>query len=180
MKISAFARVPAAALLLVISLFVWSLAFARDRITSNVEITSEGKLTEGERRALSVAVARMLHHVDRARKDIEKRDSAAAVKNVEKALTLIRMIDETVPEIHVATTIKTKGQTYQDTEAVKPLLVRLYSPIDEFRDVSSSPKKSKEIGILKELAPWPVLTESTGFTTVFFQVKNLMVNHLTP
>ncbi len=83
-----------------------SLAEAQERISSEVKVAAGRQLTNKEKQALSVAAGRILIHVNHARNHIRHKQGKEALRQVEKALTLAKIIETTVPEYRIMSTIR--------------------------------------------------------------------------
>lgn len=103
--------------------------YAASRISAEVETKPGAKLSAEESRALSLSAAQILKHVNQARVAIGKKDLKAASQNVEQGLTLVKIINETVPAYKVETKIKAGGLTYVDKEDSKPVIVPVYEEL---------------------------------------------------
>jgi hypothetical protein len=121
-----------------------ALAQAQERISSDVKVAVGGKLTFREKQAISLAAGRILIHVNHARTDIRHKRDKEALRHVEKALTLTKIIENAVPEYRIASTIKSGNLSYQETETVKPLIVPVYPELDETASVLIPVKRTKK------------------------------------
>lgn len=164
-------RVTLAICCLVLVVGSGSRLLAADRITSDVKITPQTTLTPNERKAISIAASRMLHHVDNARRDIERKNPKEALANAKQALTLVRIIDNAVPELQVNATIKSGDLTYTDTDRVKEVLVPIYKEEDEFVDATSSLGKSGKRTVLKRSSGRPTFGAGFEESETFFDVR---------
>jgi len=107
--------------------------YAGSRITAEVQTRPAAKLNAEESRALSLAAAEILKHVNEARMAIGKKDMKAAGAHVDQGLVLVKIINETVPTFQVETTIKAGQLNYVDKENSKLPIVPIY---DELQRVS--------------------------------------------
>ncbi len=148
-----------------------SKSLAASRITSDVKITPQATLTADEQKAISIAAARTLRHIDKARREIKRKDSKPAMTNLEQALTLLKIIDNAVPELHVNATIKSGDLTYHNEDNEKQLLVTIYEDVNEFVDASSSRGKSGKRIVLKNSTGRPTLSAGLEETAIFFDVR---------
>jgi len=149
-----------------------SKSFAASRITSDVKITPQATLTAEERKAISIAASQMLHHINKARREIKKKDSKSALTNLEQALTLLKIIDNAVPEFHVNATIKSGDLTYHNEDNEKQLLVPIFKEEDEFFDTSSSRGKSGKRTVLKNPIGLPTFRAGVEETDMFFDARD--------
>jgi hypothetical protein len=126
---------------------VWSMgttvALSADRITSDIKVTTEGKLSDKEKRALSHAAVKILKHVHQARVDIRYKDDKDALRHTEKAMKLVKIIENALPRYNVSTTIKSGDMTYQDEEKVKQTLITIYTELDEVTSLVLPVKRAK-------------------------------------
>lgn len=85
-----------------------------DRITASTE--SPPGLNTREAKALSLAATKVLHETDRARRALEGKtpNSAEALRGIERGLTLVHIIENTVPWTKVKTEIKAGELVYRD------------------------------------------------------------------
>lgn len=116
--------------LILISLGAYT-ASADSTISAESNSTPNKTLTNDEQRALYLAGNRLLMHVDRARQAIKKKSNESALDNVTKGLTLVQIIENSLPEYTVKTMIKSGNMVYQDENKVKPVWVPIYSELDE-------------------------------------------------
>jgi hypothetical protein len=102
---------------------------AASRISAEVDTKPGAKLSAEESRAVSLSAAQILKHVNQARTAIGKKDLKAASQNVEQGLTLVKIINETVPPLKVETKIKAGELTYVDKEDARPVIVPVYEEL---------------------------------------------------
>ncbi len=104
---------------------------ATDRITADVKLVPSGQaLSDAEQRAVSFAAGRVLKHVDQARQALAKQDKPMALAQIEKGLSLVTIIEQTIPPVHVTATINAGTLHYQDEDQVKRLVVPIYQELD--------------------------------------------------
>ncbi len=152
-------------------------AAASSRISSDIKITPQATLTSDERDAISIAASRAFRHIHKARQEIRRKESKPALKNVQQALTLAKIIDNTVPELKVDATIKSGDVTYHDQDNVRQVLIPLYTEEDEFFDASSSRDKSAKRTTIKNQNTLSALPTRFEEASLFFDVreaKNLL------
>lgn len=142
-------------------------ALAADRITSDVKVTTEGKLTDKEKRALSYSAIRILKHVHQARVDIRYKDDKDALRHSEKALKLVKIIQRALPSYKVATTIKSGDITYQDEENVKQSLIPIYVELDEAASLLLPVRRAK----LEAVEPRVAGATTLQYTSVMLDVN---------
>jgi YfdX protein len=136
-------------LVLLVCLFCFSLfaqrqAMADDSITSNVKITPKKKLSDAEHRALSEAAGRLLSHVNLARQAIADNKLDAAKEQVDKALTLVKIIQNAAPTYEIDANIKSGDSTYSDKRTVEQLIVPIYAEMDQAESVLLPIKQAKK------------------------------------
>ena len=104
---------------------------ATDRITADVKLVPSGQaLSDAEQRAVSFAAGRVLKHVDQARQALAKQDKLVALAQIEKGLSLVTIIEQTIPPVQVTATITAGTLQYQDEDQVKRLVVPIYQELD--------------------------------------------------
>lgn len=119
-------------------------ANAEDVITSKVEAkTPDKKFNSNEWRAISLSGGRILHHVDRSTHALADKDTTTASANIDKAMTLVDILDGVLPSTHVKTDISGAGLTYHDEDDVQPAFVPIYHEYDQV-DVLSPVKAAKQ------------------------------------
>lgn len=101
------------------------------RITADIETQPNATLSAQERMAVSFAAGRILVHVDQARDAIAAGNVEAAKRNLEKAMTLVNIVESTLPTYTVTANIQAGGITYTDRRKVQPLVVELYDDLDK-------------------------------------------------
>lgn len=107
------------------------LAHADSRITADIKVVPSGRpLTDEEKRAVSFSAGRILKHVDQARRAIAKQDKSTALMQIDKGLSLVKIIEQTIPPTLVKATIKAGHLQYQDEDQVKSLTVPIYQELD--------------------------------------------------
>jgi hypothetical protein len=120
-----------------------TLAEAQQRITSDVKGTFGARLTYKEQQAVSLATGRILIHVNHARTHVRHKRPKEAQDHVEKALTLAKIVEATVPEQRIESTIKAGNLVYQNNETVKPMVVPVYPELDETGSLLIPVKRAK-------------------------------------
>ncbi len=118
--------------------------FATEIITSDIKVTPKRQLSDSENRALSQAAARILVHVNQARKQIKKNDFNAANDQVAKALTLVKIIENAAPTYEVEASIKSGDTTYVDKRLVTQLVVPIFAELEEAESILSGIKQAKK------------------------------------
>lgn len=98
-----------------------------DRITASTE--APRSLNAREAKALSLAATKVLHEANRARRALEGEvpRSDDAIRGIERGLTLVHIIENTVPWTKVKTEIKAGDLSYRDDEADG----RMFVPISD-------------------------------------------------
>jgi hypothetical protein len=118
-------------------------AAAQERISSDVNILPKSKLTNKEKRAISLAAARILTHVNHARVAIRRKDEQTALSHAEKALLLAKIVENATPALQVSSTIKSGDLLYTSNEQVQQLIVPVYTELDETASVAFQVKRAK-------------------------------------
>jgi hypothetical protein len=120
------------------------LARAEDVITSKVHVTPPKKQFSGDEwRAISLSANRVLKHVDKALDALADKKNDVASANIEKGLTLVKILNGVLPGSKVKTEIKGAGITYKDVDDIKPAFVPIYREYD-LVDVVSPVKAAKQ------------------------------------
>jgi len=150
---------------------------AEDRIGFDIQASPKIGLNPNEKRAVSVAANRILMHVRQAREDIKYREGKDALSQVQKALTLVKIIENTVPTFQVKATIKSGKLTYEDDQTIRPLMVPIYSELDEAPSTLPALKRTRRDtahGETTESGPMGV-TE-TQYTAVLLDVRQAQLD----
>lgn len=103
---------------------------AERKIHLDTRVTPTSRATAEDRRALSFAAGRILVHVDRARDALKQNNRQAATEQLNRALTLVDIINRTAPEYRVETTMRAGDLEYRDDSTVKPLLLPIYTELE--------------------------------------------------
>jgi hypothetical protein len=112
-------------------------AQAADAITSKVDVTPPTKQFSGDEwRALSLSASRILKHVDQALDALADKQTNAAAANIDKGLTLVKLVEGVLPPTVVKTTITGGGVTYEDEDQIKATFVPIYREYDDVDIVS--------------------------------------------
>jgi hypothetical protein len=106
-------------------------ATATARITSELDTKCTAKLNGDEWRALSLAAGRVLMHADQARTEIAEKKIDPAKADVEKGLTLIRIIEKAAPEYEVSAEIQSGDLVYKDRDETSAGLIPIYDQLDK-------------------------------------------------
>ena len=99
------------------------------RIKADVKATPTAELNQQERQAVSLAGRRLLRHVDKARSAIQAKNKDDALNQVNQGLTLVKVIEQAIPEYTVNATIKAGSVEYVDTDQVKDLIVPIFDEL---------------------------------------------------
>ena len=121
-------------------------ARAADAITSKVDVVPPtNQLTGDDWRGISLSANRVLKHIDSALDGLADKKTDVASANIEKGLTLIKIIDGVLPATTVKTDISGAGITYEDEDQIKPSFVPIYREYDSVDVVSpvAEQKQSK-------------------------------------
>ena len=107
------------------------LAHADSRLTADTKVERIGPpLTDEEMRAVSFSAGRILKHVDQAIRAIAKQDKSTALTQIDKGITLAKIIEQSIPLTTVKSTIKAGTLQYWDEDTVKSLTVPIYQELD--------------------------------------------------
>jgi len=117
---------------------------AEDLITSNVTVKCKRTLSDAEHRALSLAATRILKHTDQARTAIADKNNAEAAENIDKALTLVGLVERAAPRYHVKAEIRSGDIVYQDEDEEISYYVPIYDELDKVDVVGPVVRASKE------------------------------------
>ncbi len=97
------------------------------RITANTDIKPVTTLSADEYRAVSLAAGRILLHTDKAREAIARKDKKTALKEINQGLTLVKLIERTLPKYKVTTEIKSGDTVYRSEEEVSDDYVPVFN-----------------------------------------------------
>ena len=118
------------------------------RIVSKIDVEPVAHLSDVEMREVSFASGRILKHVAQARDAIAENHKQDAVRHVEQALKLMKIVDGLLPHYKVKTQITSGDVCYVDEDDVTPRYVTLFEDIDR-RDVISPVIRAKHEAGLK-------------------------------
>jgi hypothetical protein len=154
-------------------------ASAASRISADVKTTPTARLSNRERRALSIAAGRLFIHVDLARKALASNDKADALANVTKGLTLAEMIQQAQPAYTVTPTIKAGKLVYEDERTVKPAMVPIFNELA--RISLEEPVQVSALHAAKnaKMASAPVIEDVESMHTLMKLDVDLAQSHLT-
>jgi len=97
------------------------------RITANTDIKPVTTLSADEYRAVSLAAGRILLHTDKAREAIARKDKKTALKEINQGLTLVKLIERTLPKYKVTTEIKSGDTVYRSEDEVSDNYVPVFN-----------------------------------------------------
>ena len=163
-----------ATVMLGIFLFIFlaiSHASAEDRIIHEYKITPITKATDKEKQALSLAASELLRHVNEARVDIKYAGGKNAAAHVEKARSLVKIIESALPEYKVSTVIRSGNLTYKDEETRKQFIVPMYGELDEVFGIGSAVRRARKGVTDKGGLEWFGQVESS-YTRTFLDVRD--------
>ena len=130
---------------------------AAPRITAEVNTKADASLTGAEQRAVSVAAGRLLRHAYEARGALEAKDKAAATENIDKALSLVAIIEQAVPSYTVKSRISAGDLSYEDEDSVKPTIIPIFDELDKVSLIAplrqAKAEKDKQTGETGKPAP---------------------------
>ncbi|MDN5849258.1 MAG: YfdX family protein [Nitrococcus sp.] len=122
-------------------------------ITADINTQPNATLSAKERVAVSFAAGRILVHVDQARHAIAANNVEAAKQNLQKAMTLVNIVESALPTYTVATSVKASGMSYKDKRKVQPLVVGLYDDLDKVAVLDPVMEAKKEAAKKAGLPP---------------------------
>jgi len=138
-------------------------ALAAGNITSKVDVTPPTKhLSGNEWRSISLSASRVLKHVDQALDALADKKSNVASTNIEKGLTLVKLVHGVLPATTVKTEISGAGLTYSDVDQFQPAFVPIFreydavdvvSPITEQKQAVTSSKSAGSRDAAPRTAP---------------------------
>jgi hypothetical protein len=143
-----------------------ALAEAQQRITAEVKDTPAKKLSYKEQQALSLAAGRILIHVNHARNQLRRNRPKEAQDQLEKAVTLVKIIETALPEQKIESTIKAGNLVYRDNETVKPLIIPVYPELDDAGSVVLPLRRVKREAAAASDSPSGQAEGQLQFTTV--------------
>ncbi len=97
------------------------------RIIAEMDIKPMTTLSAQESQAMSLAAGRVLLHTEDARIALLAEDKETALKEIEQGLTLVKLIENTIPKYKVTTTIKAGDVTYSDEDKVNKRFVQVFN-----------------------------------------------------
>ncbi len=96
------------------------------RITASTDVKPVATLSAQESQALSLAAGRILLHTDKARLAIAEEDKSAALNEIDQGLTLVKIIQNSMPKYKVTTKIEAGGVSYNADDEVSRNFVAIY------------------------------------------------------
>ncbi len=102
-------------------------ADGKARITAETDIQPLVTLTDQESQVISLAAGRILLHTDNARIAIAAKDKKTAMEEIEQGLTLVKLVERSLPKYKITTKIKTDDVTYSDEDEVSRRFVTVYN-----------------------------------------------------
>jgi len=132
---------------------------AQPRITADIKSQPQVQLTGEEKQALSQAGARLLLHVDKARQALAYKDKEEALNQINKGLTLARIIDRTAPACQVNATIKAGDLVYQDQSMEKMLDIPIYSELGQVSILAPIEAAKRDSAQKSQLTGIPVVQD---------------------
>ncbi len=97
------------------------------RIMAETDIQPIVTLTDKESQAVSLAAGRILLHTDNARLAIAAKDDKTAMEEIEKGLTLVKLVKRSLPKYKVTTKITTGDVTYRDEDEISKRFVTVFN-----------------------------------------------------
>ncbi len=109
---------------------------AQAAIEEKVSVSQVKTISAQEELAISSAATKVLRHIAQARGDLKNKDGDAAQLQLDKAETLLKIIEASMPVNQVKDRIwvAKKHLEYEDSQEVIPDLVPIYSSLDELVD----------------------------------------------
>lgn len=143
--------------------------YAKSRITSTIDAQPTSKLTPEESQAVSVAAGRILKHVNDARIALEEKKKKAALGEIEKGLTLVRIIEHAIPPIKVKADIQSGDISYHHEEEAHQALIPIFEELDQVDVVGPAVRVQKGKGQdskKKGKGPSAITYAGTEFTSL--------------
>lgn len=144
-------------------------SYAENSITSTITVHSASKtISDAEWRDLSYSAERIIKHADQARLAIEQKNKQTAIEQVEKGMTLVKIIENVVPPMQVNTEIKAGEIVYTDEDNVIQLLIPIYNNAIRY-DILAPVMRAKSEA--KNQPSLKVLQEGVDFSTEYLDIS---------
>ncbi len=142
---------------------------AKGRITSTIDTSQTTKLTAEESQAVSVAAGRILKHVNDARVALKEEKTNSALEHIAKGLTLVQIIEQTVPPIKVEANIQAGDLKYYHEEEKHQTLIPIFDELDQVDvvgPITSVTQEKTQISDGKPTGPALVSYSGIEFTSL--------------
>ncbi len=125
---------------------------ARAAIEEQVSVSPVKTISAQDEQVISSSATKVLRHIAQARADLKNKDANAAKNQLDKAETLLKIIEVSMPVNQVKDRIwvAKKHLEYEDSQEVMPDLVPIYSSLDELVDFMPVDQAKKHIDKAKE------------------------------
>lgn len=142
---------------------------ANGRIESNVTVHSATTtLSNTEWHSLSLAAVNIMKQADQAWWASMEQNKAEALKDLEQAQTLVKIIEATVPPVNVDVEIKAGDLTYKDSDSIYNLRIPVYNELTHYDIVSPVIRA-------KKLTQPNVLRAGVDYSTEYLDIP--LTNH---
>lgn len=139
---------------------------------TDVTVKLAAPLDAEQKRTLSTSAVRLLRHVDDARKAVNGQDKTAALREIDQAITLSKIIQKTAPRYAVTTTIKVGGINYKDQDQIRGTLVTLYDELEKVSFIGPiEAAKRQSAKVAQTGAPTAVTNVDRRRTRVLFDTS---------
>lgn len=101
------------------------------KISVTMDVEANRKISNDDRASISLAAERLLRHVEKGRNSLAMKDSEQAKLEIDKALTLAKIIENNAPTYTIKTNIASEGIKYTDESEQITVPVPLYSSVGQ-------------------------------------------------
>jgi hypothetical protein len=141
-----------------------------------VNVTPSTKqLTSDEWHSVSLSAGRILMHVDLALDALADKKNEEATANIDKGLTLVKIINGVIPSTVVKTEISGAGLTYADQEPITPKFAPIYREFDQM-DVISPVTAQKQQAVVKGATAAPKSPSAADYTYAGLDYTSIKLN----
>lgn len=125
---------------------------AEAAIKEQVSVSPVKTISIQDEQKISSAATKVLRHIAQARADLKNKDADAAKTQLNKAETLLKIIEAAMPvnQIKDRIWIAKKHLEYEDSQDVIPDLVPIYSSLDELVDLMPVDVAKQHVDTAKE------------------------------
>lgn len=166
-----------------------ALADVASRLQEDVNVIPGRSISPADEDVISSSASRVLHHIDRARDALGRKDGEQAGKELKLADTLLDIIQATMPTTVVKTRVSTSDGKlkYDNTEEIPADVVPIYATLDERADfdavrlpgVRSPAQAQAQAGKIKPEARPAKATESEARdAALYYEELDLPVNDI--